>query len=241
LKSCSAKFTPINGFFYFDATESLPDVPLPAVDVKPRNCRYDSQIAVFGFAAQEVSERSERALRKTNNGVHTTLMWTVPEQLMRNKMRLAEIATVSNFKRLKPPCVGDAADSSGSPVFHSRDEESANLLQTATSTTKLTHLIRLARSFCSCSIKYSPRLASLRFASLGAAHLQAQLLPGRRRRHWLRNVEELGLDGGGVRRGGAGPHHRYGQDREEQLEQAILVQEHRYQQCEEFVWCQGEK
>jgi len=51
LKSCSGKFTPINGFFYFDATETLPD-NTPA-DVAPKNCRYDSQIAVFGAAAQE--------------------------------------------------------------------------------------------------------------------------------------------------------------------------------------------
>lgn len=52
LKSCSGKFTPINGFFYFDATETLAE-SLDAADVAPRNSRYDSQIAVFGYEAQK--------------------------------------------------------------------------------------------------------------------------------------------------------------------------------------------
>ena len=54
LKACSGKFMPINGFFYFDAAETLPDAGvLPPAEVAPRNCRYDSQIAVFGASAQE--------------------------------------------------------------------------------------------------------------------------------------------------------------------------------------------
>jgi len=53
LKACSGKFTPINGFFYFDAAEALPDGPLPAAETAPRQSRYDSQICVFGAPAQE--------------------------------------------------------------------------------------------------------------------------------------------------------------------------------------------
>jgi len=72
-----------------------------------------------------VSERSERALRKTSilamnqhprNGykscersvdVHTTLNLTVPEQPpSRIKMRLSEPASVSKFERLQALCVG---------------------------------------------------------------------------------------------------------------------------------------
>jgi len=53
LKACSGKFTPINGFLYFDAAETLPDEPLPAGEVAPRESRYDSQIACFGFEAQQ--------------------------------------------------------------------------------------------------------------------------------------------------------------------------------------------
>lgn len=48
LKACSGKFTPINGFFYFDADETLPDELLSPELVAPQNGRYDSQIAVFG-------------------------------------------------------------------------------------------------------------------------------------------------------------------------------------------------
>mmetsp|Transcript_26964 Transcript_26964/g.56933 ORF Transcript_26964/g.56933 Transcript_26964/m.56933 type:complete len:1065 (+) Transcript_26964:440-3634(+) len=52
LKACSGKFTPINGFFYFDADECLPDAPL--ADVAPSgSSRYDSNIAVFGKEAQQ--------------------------------------------------------------------------------------------------------------------------------------------------------------------------------------------
>jgi len=45
-------------------------------------------------------------------GVHMTLIWTVPEQLFfsHERMRLTKSAIVSNFERLKPPCVGVAAD-----------------------------------------------------------------------------------------------------------------------------------
>jgi ubiquitin-activating enzyme E1 len=53
LKACSGKFTPINGFFYIDADETLPDVVQDAALLAPRNSRYDSQIAVFGKDMQE--------------------------------------------------------------------------------------------------------------------------------------------------------------------------------------------
>lgn len=53
LKACSGKFTPISGFFYFDADECLPNQLLPQEEVAPQNSRYDSQIAVFGKSAQE--------------------------------------------------------------------------------------------------------------------------------------------------------------------------------------------
>ena len=53
LKACSGKFTPINGFLYFDADECLPDAPLPHADVVPTGTsRYDSNVAVFGREAQ---------------------------------------------------------------------------------------------------------------------------------------------------------------------------------------------
>jgi ubiquitin-activating enzyme E1 len=53
LKACSGKFSPINGFFYLDADECLPDDLLSADQVAPQNSRYDSQIAVFGKDMQE--------------------------------------------------------------------------------------------------------------------------------------------------------------------------------------------
>lgn len=54
LKACSGKFTPINGFFYFDADECLPDEPLTVSDVMPTGrSRYDSNITVFGRDAQQ--------------------------------------------------------------------------------------------------------------------------------------------------------------------------------------------
>ena len=53
LKACSGKFTPINGFLYFDAAETLPDEPLSPEEVAPRSCRYDSQIACFGWESQQ--------------------------------------------------------------------------------------------------------------------------------------------------------------------------------------------
>ena len=53
LKACSGKFTPINGFFYLDADETLAD-ELPDPDLlTPTDSRYDSQIAVFGKDMQE--------------------------------------------------------------------------------------------------------------------------------------------------------------------------------------------
>jgi ubiquitin-activating enzyme E1 len=54
LKACSGKFSPINGFFFLDADETLPDDLLPADQVAPQFVsRYDSQIAVFGKDMQE--------------------------------------------------------------------------------------------------------------------------------------------------------------------------------------------
>mmetsp|Transcript_15256 Transcript_15256/g.42239 ORF Transcript_15256/g.42239 Transcript_15256/m.42239 type:complete len:1050 (+) Transcript_15256:121-3270(+) len=54
LKACSGKFTPIPGFFYFDADETLPDSVLADASLlAPTNTRYDSQIAVFGKDMQE--------------------------------------------------------------------------------------------------------------------------------------------------------------------------------------------
>ena len=50
VKAASGKFTPISQFFYFDATEALPDAP-PA-DVAPTGSRHDAQVAVFGAAFQ---------------------------------------------------------------------------------------------------------------------------------------------------------------------------------------------
>lgn len=52
LKACSSKFTPINGFFYLDADETLPDSVLPAEELKATG-RYASQVAVFGLEMQE--------------------------------------------------------------------------------------------------------------------------------------------------------------------------------------------
>ena len=53
LKACSGKFSPIQGFFYLDADETLPDDILSADQLAPQNSRYDSQIAVFGKDMQE--------------------------------------------------------------------------------------------------------------------------------------------------------------------------------------------
>jgi ubiquitin-activating enzyme E1 len=49
LKACSGKFSPLKQWFYFDATEMLPDVAaLPVEEFQPLNSRYDGQIAVLG-------------------------------------------------------------------------------------------------------------------------------------------------------------------------------------------------
>lgn len=53
LKACSGKFAPINGFFFLDADETLPDDLLSPDLVAPQNSRYDSQIACFGKDMQE--------------------------------------------------------------------------------------------------------------------------------------------------------------------------------------------
>lgn len=53
LKACSGKFTPLQGFFYLDADECLPET-VPDLDLlKPTGSRYDSQICVFGKDLQE--------------------------------------------------------------------------------------------------------------------------------------------------------------------------------------------
>jgi len=55
LKACSGKFSPINGFFFLDADETLPDELLPVDEVAAQNdgTRYDSQIAVYGKELQQ--------------------------------------------------------------------------------------------------------------------------------------------------------------------------------------------
>ncbi|KAK7102589.1 ubiquitin-like modifier-activating enzyme 1 [Littorina saxatilis] len=55
MKACSGKFTPLQQFMYFDALECLPadKSVLTEESCKPRNCRYDGQIAVFGAEFQE--------------------------------------------------------------------------------------------------------------------------------------------------------------------------------------------
>lgn len=54
LKACSGKFMPITQWFYFDATETLPDLgSLTMDDVAPCGCRYDSQIALYGKDVQD--------------------------------------------------------------------------------------------------------------------------------------------------------------------------------------------
>jgi len=54
MKACSGKFMPIVQWFYFDALECIPaDLKLTEKDCKPRKCRYDGQIAVFGDKFQE--------------------------------------------------------------------------------------------------------------------------------------------------------------------------------------------
>ncbi|XP_019056522.1 PREDICTED: ubiquitin-activating enzyme E1 1 isoform X1 [Tarenaya hassleriana] len=56
VKACSGKFHPLHQFFYFDSVESLPTGPLDPDDFKPRNCRYDAQISVFGAKLQQKLE-----------------------------------------------------------------------------------------------------------------------------------------------------------------------------------------
>ncbi|XP_062456882.1 LOW QUALITY PROTEIN: ubiquitin-like modifier-activating enzyme 1, partial [Rhea pennata] len=56
MKACSGKFMPVTQWLYFDALECLPeenrDVLLTEETCRPRNCRYDGQIAVFGEELQ---------------------------------------------------------------------------------------------------------------------------------------------------------------------------------------------
>lgn len=53
LKGVSGKFTPIQQWFYFDATEALPADDLPASEFVPNGTRYDSSIAVLGKTLTE--------------------------------------------------------------------------------------------------------------------------------------------------------------------------------------------
>lgn len=54
LKACSGKFSPIPGFFYFDADECLPDaLPEASLLTSDKPSRYSSQIAVFGKDIQQ--------------------------------------------------------------------------------------------------------------------------------------------------------------------------------------------
>ncbi|XP_029814299.1 ubiquitin-like modifier-activating enzyme 1, partial [Manacus vitellinus] len=56
MKAVSGKFTPITQWLYFDALECLPeedrDLLLTEEQCRPRNSRYDGQIAVFGAELQ---------------------------------------------------------------------------------------------------------------------------------------------------------------------------------------------
>ena len=53
LKACSGKFTPIQGFLYYDSSECLPDTLLPMEELAPTGTsRYDSQVSVFGKECQ---------------------------------------------------------------------------------------------------------------------------------------------------------------------------------------------
>ncbi|XP_036905588.1 ubiquitin-like modifier-activating enzyme 7 isoform X3 [Sturnira hondurensis] len=65
LKAVSRKFLPLDQWLYFDALDCLPDdeqlLPKPE-DCKPRHCRYDGQIAVFGAGFQEKLSRQHYLL-----------------------------------------------------------------------------------------------------------------------------------------------------------------------------------
>ena len=53
LKAVSGKFTPLQGFFYLDADECLPDKIPDLSLLAPQGSRYDSQIVVFGKDMQQ--------------------------------------------------------------------------------------------------------------------------------------------------------------------------------------------
>ncbi|XP_038603857.1 ubiquitin-like modifier-activating enzyme 1 [Tachyglossus aculeatus] len=55
MKACSGKFMPIMQWLYFDALECLPEAgdALTEEKCRPRNDRYDGQVAVFGSDLQE--------------------------------------------------------------------------------------------------------------------------------------------------------------------------------------------
>jgi ubiquitin-activating enzyme E1 len=53
MKACSAKFSPMLQFMYFDSLESLPSELPTEQDCAPQGSRYDGQIAVFGKTFHE--------------------------------------------------------------------------------------------------------------------------------------------------------------------------------------------
>jgi len=56
MKACSGKFTPIQQWLYFDAVECLPEKATEVLTeeiCRPRDSRYDGQIAVFGSEFQQ--------------------------------------------------------------------------------------------------------------------------------------------------------------------------------------------
>ena len=57
IKACSAKFSPIQQWFYFDGSDALPSEPLPEEELAPMGCRYDAQIMVFGREIQSKIQR----------------------------------------------------------------------------------------------------------------------------------------------------------------------------------------
>ena len=69
VKACTGKFTPLNQFFYFDSSESLPE-KLSEADLKPIGSRYDGQISVL----DRPRKRSWR---------NKTSSWSVPARWVR--------------------------------------------------------------------------------------------------------------------------------------------------------------
>lgn len=62
LKAISGKFHPIHQYFYFDSLESLPKNLPSEESCQPKNTRYDSQIAVFGYDFQQEIRNNKQFL-----------------------------------------------------------------------------------------------------------------------------------------------------------------------------------